>query len=248
MTNTEDHFTRLDKQAKSLADNKVKKALDKKGIKKSKYPNYDEKVKEVKKLPGCLKVAQRLIDSDMQYITLTANLANAMDEAMGEDFGCKPSSNIKLSDSVLESDTGPRLFNFHNGDQEKGRYVDGFRHGNWVLTSAEGDRHEGKCVEGLKHGHWTLCFADGRKREGEFDKGREQGQWVECYPNGDVFDAIYKMGTKVSEGKHRKETIKKIEPEAEEKGANTYKIFCIGIGLFVIAVAVFVGAKLFPPE
>ena len=59
-----------------------------------------------------------------------------------------------------------------------GEYVEGKKHGHWVLRSADGGVQEGPFVEGKVHGPWVLRSADGQVEEGPFVDGKRQGRWI----------------------------------------------------------------------
>ena len=86
-----------------------------------------------------------------------------------------------------------------DGVVKEGRFVDGKRHGRWVLRWADGGVQEGEYVDGKKHGDWVFRYANGGVREGPFVDGKIHGKWVwrsadgvelleSCYENGDEID------------------------------------------------------------
>ena len=80
------------------------------------------------------------------------------------------------------------------GGVEEGPYVDGVRHGDWVLRN--GDRvEEGPYKDGKKHGHWVEDNVFGGVEEGPYVDGVRHGDWV--LRNGDrVEEGPYKDGKK----------------------------------------------------
>ena len=81
-----------------------------------------------------------------------------------------------------------------NGDVYEGPYVDGKRHGQWVLRFASGGVEEGPYVDGKRHGQWVLRKANGDVGEGPYVDGKEHGQWVLRAANGDVGEGPYVDG------------------------------------------------------
>ena len=49
----------------------------------------------------------------------------------------------------------------------------------------------GEYVDGKKHGHWVLRFADGTVQEGPLVDGTRYGHWVERSPDGEVYEGPY---------------------------------------------------------
>ena len=76
----------------------------------------------------------------------------------------------------------------------EGPYVDGERHGRWVLHLDDGTVGEGPFVDGKAHGHWVIRWADGTVGEGPIVDGKKHGRWVERYADGDVGEGPYVDG------------------------------------------------------
>ena len=76
----------------------------------------------------------------------------------------------------------------------EGPMVDGKRHGNWVLRTADGDVIEGPYVDDKRHGHWVLRTADGGVHEGPYVDGKQHGHWVLRTADGDVSEGPYVDG------------------------------------------------------
>ena len=54
---------------------------------------------------------------------------------------------------------------------EEGPYVDGERHGHWVIRGPAGSVEEGPYVDGELHGHWVSRDSDGRVYESIYENG-----------------------------------------------------------------------------
>ena len=61
---------------------------------------------------------------------------------------------------------------------EEGPYVDGEKHGQWVLRFANGTVEEGPYKDGKKHGRWVFALPTGRSRKAPTRTARRQGRWV----------------------------------------------------------------------
>ena len=77
----------------------------------------------------------------------------------------------------------------------EGSYVDGRRHGRWVLPHGDGVLG-GTFVNGEKHGHWVMHFGGGNVWEGSYANGRMHGHWVLSWANGDVWEGPFAHGEK----------------------------------------------------
>ena len=81
---------------------------------------------------------------------------------------------------------------------EEGPYVDGERHGHWVLRWANGSVGEGSYVDGKLHGHWVFRSADGGVTEGSYVDGERHGHWVIRWTNGMCRNYEWSRGDLVS--------------------------------------------------
>ena len=76
----------------------------------------------------------------------------------------------------------------------EGPYVDGKRHGRWVVRYADGSVHEGPYVDGKAHGRWVARGADGTVGKGPVVDGKQHGHWVVRQADGDVHEGPYVDG------------------------------------------------------
>ena len=69
---------------------------------------------------------------------------------------------------------------------QKGPYANGKRHGKWVITNTFLDvEMEVSYVDGKRHGEWVERFSNGRVTiEGSFVDDEEHGDWVYYYSDG----------------------------------------------------------------
>ena len=66
-----------------------------------------------------------------------------------------------------------------NGTVDKGPYMNGKRHGYWVIPYTDPDRVvEGPYVEGKAHGHWVTRYKDGRVTEKLSVDGKYLDRWL----------------------------------------------------------------------
>ena len=78
-----------------------------------------------------------------------------------------------------------------NGTLVEAHYVEGERHGDWIIRDADGRVEEGPFVADERHGDWIVRWADGRVEEGPFVEGQMQGRWVVRYADGHVEEGPY---------------------------------------------------------
>ena len=76
---------------------------------------------------------------------------------------------------------------YSNGDEYKGEFKDGIRHGQGTYTWKNGDEYKGEWKDGIRHGLGTDSYADGEKYEGQFKDGKRHGQGTLSYANGDKY-------------------------------------------------------------
>ena len=69
----------------------------------------------------------------------------------------------------------------------EGSYVDGKRHGDWVIRSRSGSVYEGPYVDGKWHGDWVIRRADGSTLEGLYVDGKRHGDWVTRRADGSIW-------------------------------------------------------------
>ena len=62
----------------------------------------------------------------------------------------------------------------------EGAYVDGRRHGRWIVGSGSGAVGEGSYVDGKRHGRWVIRYTDGYVSRGEYKTGDKDGREA-CY-------------------------------------------------------------------
>jgi len=77
---------------------------------------------------------------------------------------------------------------FVDGQVEEGSMADDKQNGHWVLRNANGDVQEGPYVDNEKHGIWVVRFAGGDVAEGPYVNGKRQGNWIVRLANGDVHE------------------------------------------------------------
>ena len=80
--------------------------------------------------------------------------------------------------------------------QSRGDLLNGKRHGQWFVHSADGNTHEGRYVEGKRHGSWRLRTADGREQQGPYVEGQRHGRWYERLGCGTQWEGNYVNGKK----------------------------------------------------
>ena len=105
----------------------------------------------------------------------------------------KPADEAPAKREALQQDC-LREEQWADGTVATGRYVDGKRHGHWVVRRANGDVFEGPLVDGKEHGKWVLRFADGDFAEGPYIDGKFRGHWVLRTANGGVREGQYVDG------------------------------------------------------
>ena len=85
----------------------------------------------------------------------------------------------------------------HREALAEGPYVEGKRHGRWVVRHYYGIMHifpdwmiikqEGPYVGGWKHGDWVYYFPDGSvEAKGSYANDEKHGDWVHYFPDGSV--------------------------------------------------------------
>lgn len=79
----------------------------------------------------------------------------------------------------LANGTGKERFMDDPPRSDEGSYVDGKRHGHWILRFSTGTGvHEGPYVDAEKHGYWTERDSFGAVSEGPYVDGKRHGHWV----------------------------------------------------------------------
>ena len=101
---------------------------------------------------------------------------------------------LGLLDAKRKRDEGRQKFTAADGTVWEGPFVDGMKHGDWVLRFASGNVWEGPYVDGKMHGDWVERFADGTVWEGPFVDGMKHGDWVERFADGTVWEGPYVDG------------------------------------------------------
>ena len=69
-------------------------------------------------------------------------------------------------------------------EEGEGPYVDGKRHGHWVIRNADGEASEGPLENGKRHGLWVirgLGLFEKSEAQGSYVDGKRHGQWAERY-------------------------------------------------------------------
>ena len=75
----------------------------------------------------------------------------------------------------------------------EGAYLDGVRHGRWLLRYDDGATSDGSYMDGRRHGHWVLRWPGGGA-EGSYVNGKQHGHWVERLSEGSLFEGSYVHG------------------------------------------------------
>ncbi|XP_055576046.1 MORN repeat-containing protein 4 isoform X1 [Falco cherrug] len=85
-------------------------------------------------------------------------------------------------------------FTYSNGEEYRGEWKEGRRHGVGQLTFADGTAYVGHFENGLFHGCGVLTFSDGSRYEGEFVQGKFNGVGVFTRCDNMTFEGEFKGG------------------------------------------------------
>lgn len=85
-------------------------------------------------------------------------------------------------------------FTYSSGEEYRGEWKEGRRHGTGQLTFADGSAYVGHFENGLFHGCGVLSFADGSRYEGEFVQGKFSGVGVFTRYDNMTFEGEFKGG------------------------------------------------------
>ncbi|XP_065699561.2 MORN repeat-containing protein 4 isoform X1 [Patagioenas fasciata] len=85
-------------------------------------------------------------------------------------------------------------FTYSNGEEYRGEWKEGRRHGVGQLTFADGTAYMGHFENGLFHGCGVLTFSDGSRYEGEFVQGKFNGVGVFTRFDNMTFEGEFKGG------------------------------------------------------
>ncbi|XP_014741480.1 PREDICTED: MORN repeat-containing protein 4 isoform X1 [Sturnus vulgaris] len=85
-------------------------------------------------------------------------------------------------------------FTYSNGEEYRGEWKEGRRHGIGQLTFADGTAYVGHFENGLFHGCGVLTFSDGSRYEGEFVQGKFNGVGVFTRCDNMTFEGEFKGG------------------------------------------------------
>lgn len=85
-------------------------------------------------------------------------------------------------------------FTYSSGEEYRGEWKEGRRHGIGQLTFADGTAYVGHFENGLFHGCGVLSFADGSRYEGEFVQGKFSGVGVFTRYDNMTFEGEFKGG------------------------------------------------------
>ncbi|OWK62291.1 MORN repeat-containing protein 4 [Lonchura striata] len=85
-------------------------------------------------------------------------------------------------------------FTYSNGEEYRGEWKEGRRHGIGQLTFADGTAYVGHFENGLFHGCGVLTFPDGSRYEGEFVQGKFNGVGVFTRCDNMTFEGEFKGG------------------------------------------------------
>ncbi len=80
-----------------------------------------------------------------------------------------------------------------------GQLEDGKQQGTWYERWSDGDTQTGPYVDGIRHGQWTLTTADGSQNDGRVQRGRyvrgeKDGTWEISWPSGQTLQLTYADG------------------------------------------------------
>uniref|UniRef100_A0A7S1UWF6 Uncharacterized protein n=1 Tax=Grammatophora oceanica TaxID=210454 RepID=A0A7S1UWF6_9STRA len=99
-----------------------------------------------------------------------------------------PGSNgTGTSSSTEEKRTGFYVYDWPDGRQYSGEWLDGKFHGKGTYTWPNGGKYVGSYKNGLKHGYGVYVWADGNKYDGDFKNGKRHGRGVQLNEDGSVF-------------------------------------------------------------
>ncbi|KAM6347957.1 MORN repeat-containing protein 4 isoform 1-T1 [Alca torda] len=85
-------------------------------------------------------------------------------------------------------------FTYSNGEEYRGEWKEGRRHGIGQLTFSDGTAYVGHFENGLFHGCGVLTFSDGSRYEGEFVQGKFSGVGVFTRCDNMTFEGEFKGG------------------------------------------------------
>ncbi|XP_066476723.1 MORN repeat-containing protein 4 isoform X3 [Tiliqua scincoides] len=85
-------------------------------------------------------------------------------------------------------------FTYSSGEEYRGEWKEGRRHGVGQLTFADGSVYLGHFENGLFNGCGVLTFADGSRYEGEFVQGKFNGVGVFTRYDNMIFEGEFKGG------------------------------------------------------
>ncbi|XP_005048536.1 PREDICTED: MORN repeat-containing protein 4 isoform X1 [Ficedula albicollis] len=85
-------------------------------------------------------------------------------------------------------------FTYSSGEEYRGEWKEGRRHGIGQLTFADGTAYVGHFENGLFHGCGVLTFSDGSRYEGEFVQGKFNGVGVFTRCDNMTFEGEFKGG------------------------------------------------------
>ncbi|XP_038070826.1 MORN repeat-containing protein 4-like [Patiria miniata] len=90
--------------------------------------------------------------------------------------------------------TNQGVYKYPDGDEYKGEWLEGKRHGVGQLILADKSVYIGNFDQGLCSGMGVMVFPDGTKYEGEFQQGRFDGVGVFTRSDGMMFEGQFKQG------------------------------------------------------
>ncbi|XP_027764182.1 MORN repeat-containing protein 4 isoform X1 [Empidonax traillii] len=85
-------------------------------------------------------------------------------------------------------------FTYSSGEEYRGEWKEGRRHGIGQLTFSDGTAYVGHFENGLFHGCGVLTFSDGSRYEGEFVQGKFNGVGVFTRCDNMTFEGEFKGG------------------------------------------------------
>ena len=93
----------------------------------------------------------------------------------------------------------------------------GIKDGAWEESYTDGRKFKGNYVEGERHGRWLLDskLDHGSKFEGEFDKGKKQGQWVVTFMKN---NKIVKLKAEFEQDKRESKTWEEVTTTGQQQG------------------------------
>ena len=121
----------------------------------------------------------------------------------------RPGSSVSVEEEGPdENGNGHLTLRDSDGDEWGGPYVNGKKHGHWIMKWSISRRKsrvsEGSYVEGQADGKWVTREGDGTiLSEGSYVNGKKHGKWViSLYGNPEIYDENFDSSDFVGEGSY----------------------------------------------